>query len=61
MAVNRVKFKLVHSKPQLVCSMCNKIIKYDKQFTGLDWQAYRNEIKMEAQYCGECEEEIKYK
>lgn len=59
--VSKVKFKLVHNKPQLVCSECNKIIKYDKQFTDLDWQAYRKEIKMEAQLCSECEEEIKYK
>lgn len=57
----KAKFKLVHDKYQLVCSKCNKVIKYSKQFTDEDWKAQRGEIKMDPQYCLECEEIMKYK
>lgn len=52
----KAKFKVLRGKPVLLCSKCDKIIKESKYFTDEDWMAYKEEIKMPAQICDECEE-----
>ena len=50
----RAKFKFNSGNPVLLCSKCNKIIKYSKYFTEEDWKACRGEIKLSSQICDEC-------
>ncbi len=52
----KAKFKISGGNPVLLCSECSTVIKYSRYFTEEEWQAARGEIKLDSQYCDECEE-----
>ena len=47
-------FKFNGSLGCILCSKCRVIIKTGKDFTNEEWQAFRGEIELEEQICGEC-------
>jgi len=57
----KAKFKVVHNKPQLICSKCSELVKYSKDFSEEDWKAFKGEILLKPQFCDKCEEILKYK
>lgn len=59
MSKGKAKFKINNGNPVLLCSECSTIIKYSHYFTEEEWAACNGELKLEAQYCDECEEKRK--
>ncbi len=57
----KAKFKFNSGMGALVCSKCGRIIKEGIYFTEDEWKAMKGEIKLPAQYCDICEEQIIYK
>ena len=55
----KLKFKFNGGNPVILCSKCSTIIKYSKYFTKDEWKASKGEIKLEPQFCDECEEKMK--
>jgi len=48
-------FKFNSGMFALLCSGCRKIIKEGRDFTDEEWQACEGKIKMEPQFCEDCE------
>lgn len=53
----KIKFKVIAGDPAIICSKCNKVVKYSKFFTQEEWEAYRNHIKLSPVICNECLED----
>jgi hypothetical protein len=54
-------FKFNGGVGALLCSKCSCILKSGSQMTEEERSAMRGEIKIEAQYCNKCNQEIKLK
>lgn len=54
----KIKFKFNGGNPVIVCSICNSIIKYAKDFTEDEKKALKGELKMKPQFCDRCEEKM---
>lgn len=54
----KAKFKTVKGVTMLLCSHCSQIIKEGKYFTDEEIKASKGELKLQPQYCDECEEKL---
>lgn len=54
----RAVFKNLNNQQVLLCSRCRTVIKYYKDFSEEEKIAAKGKLKLPAQYCDKCEEEL---